>query len=553
MFDTTVSRRAFLGGAAAGAVGAAAACTLPGSKAVADEAPATLGTRYTPYSNPDEIGIVHEASSEETVAAVFVGTGIGGMMGAMICAEQMPDLKILLVEKNSFCGGNTNFAERNAPKPGTDWETALREGKTIAEESYYIKDGRLYAERAYDYGKNSAWMYLKHHFKLRHSTGFTDMYEGGNGTIPIQNLQNEIETDPTYANLELRLETRATALLLDDEYTCTGVQLRNADGTYTDVHANAVVLCTGGMSNNLDLLQYYSGQDICKCEAYSTGQDGDGHLMVEQTAHGKCKTIALSSLLVHVRDFPMDSVLSVAAGMNATALWVNQEGERFTDESSLNDVLHCKAVEQQGKVFSIIGSNLMKYYEDGGMARMAAFGENVGNQPWDPTDELEANKDNENMFVADTIEELAEQMGVPADALAATVERYDADCEAGTGDTLYEKPAESMVALGEGPYYGFRLTSCLLSANNGIRVNHNSQVVDPYYNPIKGLYAAGICISGFNTEIYYVATCQSVSTWGGSKAARHLIENCCGRTVADDWFGDEEYTEDSIVEYEDDE
>lgn len=549
MEHVSFSRRELLGVAAG--MAAVTCAPIASNLAQAEEAPLTSGTRYTPYANPDEIGILHEAASEETVAAVFVGTGIGGVMGAMICAEQMPDAKVLLVEKNATCGGNSNFAERNAPKPGTDWETALRDGKKIAEESYYIKDGRLYAERAYDYGKNSAWMYLKHGFKLRHSTGFTDMYEGGNGRVPIQNLCNEIATDPTYANLELRCETRATALLLDDEYTCTGVQLLNADGTYTNVHANAVVLCTGGMSNNLDLLQYYSGQDVCKCESFSVGQHGDGHLMAEQTAHGKCKTIALSSLLAHVRDFPMESVLSVAAGMNTTALWVNQEGERFTDEASLNDVLHCKAIEQQGKVFSIIGSNLMDYYKNGGMARMVAFGENTGNLPWDPTEEIEANKDCPSMFVANTIEELAEQMGVPADTLAATIERYDADCAAGTGDTLYEKPAESMVAMGEGPYYGFLMSSVLLSANNGIRVNHNSQVVDPHFKPIQGLYAAGICVSGFNTEIYYVATCQSVSTWGASKAARHLIENCCGGTVADDWFGPEEYTENSVVEYED--
>lgn len=554
-----LSRRAFLLGS--GAVGAAVAtgalmgCSAADSSSKTATAKETTwasgGTNYTPYENPDEIGIVHEAQSEEEVAAVFVGTGIGGMMGAMICAEQMPDLKIVLLEKKTSCGGNSNYAERNAPKPGVDWETALREGMDIAAESTYIKDGRLYAERSYDYGKNGAWMYLKHHIKLRHSDGFTDMYEGGNGSIPIQKLRDEIEAGGAYANLELRLETRATALLLDDEYTCKGVQVQNADGTYTNIHANAVVLATGGMSNNLDLLQYYSGQDVNKCEAFSVGQDGDGHLMAEQTAHGKCKTIAISSLLNHVKGFPFDSILSVAAGQNSTCLFVNQEGERVVDESSLKDVTYPKVVEQQGKVFSIIGTGLLKYYEHGGLRRTANFGENHPNLIWDASEELEANKDNENMFVADTLEELAEKIEVPVDTFIETIDRYEADCVSGEGDSLFGKDAEYMIPQGEGPYYAFRLTSCILSANNGIRVNHSSQVVDPYYTPIEGLYAAGICISGFNTEIYYVATCQSVSTWGGSKAARHLIENCCGREVSDDWFGDEEYTKESPVEYDD--
>lgn len=154
----TISRRDFLKGAAATVAGGAVAFTLPNVTAVADqENSPTTGTKYSPFNNPDEIGIVHEASSEEEFAAVFVGTGIGGMMGAMICAEQMPDEKILLIDKNGYVGGNTNFAERNAPNPGRSWDEALQYGAEVAVASSWQKDGRLYAERAFDYGKNSGW------------------------------------------------------------------------------------------------------------------------------------------------------------------------------------------------------------------------------------------------------------------------------------------------------------------------------------------------------------------------------------------------------------
>lgn len=512
------------------------------------------GTRYTNYPNPDEIGIVHEAKRREEFDAVFVGTGIGGMMGAMICAEQMPDARILLLDKDSRCGGLTRFAERNAPKPGMAWKDAVREGHRIAAESKYIKDARLYAERAYDYGKNSAWMYLKHHFKLRHSAGFTPAYEGGNGVKPIMQLKAEIDAGGVYQNLEIRLNTRATALLLEDEYTCKGIQVRSLDGEYTDIYAKAVVLATGGMSNNFELLQYYTGQDIIgKCEAWPKGQDGDGHLMAEQTAHGKCKSICLSSLLNHVKGFSLGSTVSVAVCQNPTCLFVNQEGLRFVDEGSLKDVTFCKAVEQQGKVFSIMGSALRERYESGGLKRMQSIGEPRNHEKIDMSEELERQKDNENVFRADTLKELAERMGVPAKALAETVKQYDEDCIAGSGDSVFGKSADNMYLIGEGPYYAFRVYSGILNTNNGIRINHNAQVVDPFYTPVKGLYAAGICASGFNGEVYSVATCQSSSTWAGSKAARHLIEHCCGGKVSDDWFGDKEYTTDCVISYENDE
>lgn len=274
-------------------------------------------------------------------------------------------------------------------------------------------------------------------------------------------------------------------------YLKHGVQILNEDGTYTNINAKAVVLATGGMSNNFDLLQYYSAQDLSKCEAMGENQHGDGHLMAEQTGHGRCGTVALSSMYIHVPGFSIDSLLSVAASMNGSCCYVNQDGERFIDESSPSDIARSKAVEQQGRVFSIIGTGLLNDYQAGKMAHMKGLvGEDRANEPWDAADDLALAEGNDHVFKADTLEELAELMGVPADTFIATMDIYEADC------------------------------------------------------------AAGIAASGFNTEIYYVGTCQSSSVWCGSKAARHLIENCLGGTVADNWYGDEIYTKDSVVAYD---
>lgn len=559
-----LSRRSFLMGTgvlgAAAAMGAITGCAPSGSAeagrdglAATGDAP-QAGTRFSLYENPDEIGIVHDAANEEDFDAVFVGTGIGGMMGAMICAEQMPEARVLLLDKNGICGGNTNYAERNAPNESVSWAEAIKAASETAAESTYLKRGILYAERAVDYGMNSAWLYLKHGVQLHKPASSAiarPMYEGGNGSAVIKRLQGQLESDAAYANLELRLNTRATALLLDDEYTCTGLQVLNEDGTYTNIKAKAVVLATGGMSNNFDLLQYYSAQDLSKCETMGEGQHGDGHLMAEQTAHGRCGTVALSSMYIHVPGFAIDSLLSIAASMNGSCCYVNQDGERFIDESAPSDIARSKAVEQQGQVYSIIGTGLLNEYQAGKMAHMKPMvGEDRAFEPWDATDDLKLCESNENVFIADTLEELAEKMGVPADTFVATMETYEADCVAGAGDSVFGKPAESMMSMGEGPFYGFRLNSVIFNTNNGIRINRNAQVVDASFKPVEGLYAAGIAASGFNTEIYYVGTCQSSSVWCGSKASRHLIENRLGGTVADDWFGPEIYTKDSVVTYD---
>jgi fumarate reductase flavoprotein subunit len=78
----------------------------------------------------------------------------------------------------------------------------------------------------------------------------------------------------------------------------------------------------------------------------------------------------------------------------------------------------------------------------------------------------------------------------------------------------------------------------MLNTNGGIRINRNAQVVDARYNPIAGLYAAGVCTSGWDGELYGGGSCQTVGMWGGSKAARHALETIFGIEVAEDWYGE---------------
>lgn len=558
--ENKINRRQFLKGAGALGVGAATAGFLGSSVFAAEEVDAVSsastvaseqeassmvltagGTKYTTYANPDEIGVVHEAAHTADADVVVVGTGIGGMMGAMILAEQAPDAKIILLEKNDYCGGSTNMAECNAPSSGAaSRQAAYKSGYSQAASSSYIKDPILVAEMSIDKGKNSGWLFNKH------GIGYSGMfYEGGNGKIPIEKLRAEVESDPTYANISLYLSTRATALIVsNDGYEVTGIQVKNEDGTYTTIHCKAVILATGGLSTNFDLLSFYTGQDVHeKCHGWGAGQDGDGHLLVEQTAHGHCKSITVSSLFNNVKGFDYDSPLGVAATMQPKNLYVNQYGLRFCSENISDTAASGKMVEGQGKVWSIMGQNLISDFEAGGCSRKySAFSDALAGQACDLQSEFEKYADNENVVKADTIAELAEKMGVDPDRLVSTVETYENDCAAGSGDSYFGKEAKYMVSLGKAPYYALRVSSGVLNTNGGIRIDYNANVCDPYYTPVKGLFAAGVCCSGWDGEVYGGGTCQTSGMWGGSKAARVIVEQYLGGTVAEDWYGDEDYS-----------
>ena len=534
-----ISRRDFLRSAAASAAavaGAGIAAKFGSVSASAEEAAA--GTKYTTYANPDQIGVVAEPASTEEADIVVVGSGIAGFMAAMIAKEQGPELNVVMLEKNGYYGGSTLFAECNGPATVQDEAGARKSAASHLTSTKYIANPMLWYEQALDAGYNSAWLFGKHNVGY-YRAGVT-FYEGGNGTIPIQkNLTPDCEA----LGVDMRLNARAKALVMADEYTCTGVQYIDKDGNVIQINAKAVILCTGGMSTNKDLLAYYSSQDMCKIIGWGAGQDGDGHLMAEQTAHGRANHLTVSSLFNNVEGYTYSSPLGVSVAMQYSDLFVNEDGIRFCDESQSGNIgteASGKIIEGQGYVWSIADQSMIDAYAAGGCQRhYSGFADACVGTPIEGLqDELDkAVADGINTYKADTIEELAEMIGVDPAALADTVAKYNEYAANGV-DEEWGKPEQYIWPCNQAPYYAFQICSGMLNTNGGIRINRNAQVVDARYNPISGLYAAGVCTSGWDGEVYGGGSCQTVGMWGGSKAARHALETLCGVTVADDWYGE---------------
>ena len=92
---------------------------------------------------------------------------------------------------------------------------------------------------------------------------------------------------------------------------------------------------------------------------------------------------------------------------------------------------------------------------------------------------------------ADTVEELAEGLGMDADALAATVARYNELVAAGVDDD-FGKDAYRLSAIDEPPFYGMQMGGLALCTLDGVVVNDDYQVLDLDGEPIAGLYSVGV-------------------------------------------------------------
>jgi succinate dehydrogenase/fumarate reductase flavoprotein subunit/ferredoxin len=108
--------------------------------------------------------------------------------------------------------------------------------------------------------------------------------------------------------------------------------------------------------------------------------------------------------------------------------------------------------------------------------------------------------------IAETIEELADKMGIDRKTFVATVKRYNEFCAKGHDDD-YLKPAKYLFPIEKAPFYAFSHYLGNDGAVGGLTINENAQVMG-HDGPIGGLYAAGdttgsrfIVRAGVRTEI----------------------------------------------------
>jgi hypothetical protein len=97
---------------------------------------------------------------------------------------------------------------------------------------------------------------------------------------------------------------------------------------------------------------------------------------------------------------------------------------------------------------------------------------------------------------ADTIEELAEKLGLPVDNFKATVERYN-ELYDKQDDEDFGKPAYRLSSLRTAPYYGYWLGACLLTTEQGILCDAKARVKSADGGIIENLYVCGDNAGGF--------------------------------------------------------
>ena len=312
----------------------------------------------------------------------------------------------------------------------------------------------------------------------------------------------------------------------------TGCIAKNADGKYVRYIAKkGTVVATGGYARNtkmMEALQPWNLRVSSRLGAMpgATGSGIRACLWVgAKMDETHCAMKFDRAALKPDQKAGPDTVKAGTAKMfwmgSQPWLKVNSFGERFINESgTYENPLHADEYNKDHCHYSIFDSNWVPYtkqFKMHGCSRLWPFsnGAEPNHMYTEMRDKVLPSLVKDGFaFKADSIEELARKLGLPADQLKKTVDRYNKLAYKGV-DEDFGKEKHRLTPVDKPPFYGVKNSGWLLCTLDGIVINKNLNACDENGDAIPGLY-----VIGNDSGSYFANEYPNLSTG-----------MACGRTV----------------------
>jgi fumarate reductase flavoprotein subunit len=214
-------------------------------------------------------------------------------------------------------------------------------------------------------------------------------------------------------------------------------------------------------------------------------------------------TDGLGNLLLHPHIYPGLWSLSMIARRPST-VWVNKNGERFTDETVGQTAPENGNViaRQPDKCIYVLfddkfKSNIIAEWKPPSFGFMS----DVTLTDLDNVLRKEMDKDTGGVKISDSWGDIAEWIGADPKVLRSTIEEYNNSCDHGY-DEIFLKDRKYLQSVRTPPFYAVRCVLSFLTTIGGIKINHNMEVINKQNKPIQGLYAGGDTVGGWETDTY---------------------------------------------------
>lgn len=417
----------------------------------------------------------------EEVDLVVVGSGAAGFVAAME-AHDRGVRNIVILEKMPIPGGNSQLAAGGMNAAGSvyqkaqgiedhpEWMTAdtLKGGKNAG-------NPKLVDVLANESAASIDWL------KARGAELENVARGAGASAARMHGPKGGLAVGPYLSaffrtkvkemeGVDLRLNSRMVKLVTNEAGDVTGVVVDGKHSGVYQINAKAIVLATGGLGANKDLVKHYR-PDIAPETKTSNqpGTTGDGMILGE----------AAGAAMVDMKEIQLNPTLLVGSPVIISetvrgqgAVFVNREGKRFIQELATRDVTSAAVSKQTG-------GTAFEIFDDGTRAKVA---------------QLKACFELGLVHEGNTLEELGRNAGIDPKNLAETIRRYNEFAKAGK-DTEFGRPDIS-VQLNGPKYYAIEITPAIHYAMGGLKIDEKARVINTQGKPIGGLYAAGETTGG---------------------------------------------------------
>ena len=457
-------------------------------KAVA-EAMKEAGMKVEDISFDTQGPAVEKKDLEEVkTQLVVVGGGPAGLSAAIEAKENGVE-DVIVIEKLDILSGNGKFdmnfydlINSEAQKANGIEDSAEALVADLKADGAWDTDERLMAqaegEMELDQWLRGMGINLNYNYGGRGHMAEADAYAG-------EHIQAKMEEKVNELGIDVRTGTKGLDLIIEDG-KATGVKVECKEGYY-DIKADAVIMATGGFSNNKELLAEYAPGTERLETSNQMGTTGD---FIPVFIENDIKLEKMDN----IRIFP--NIISGRRDLTGggSTIYVNKNGERFIDETKGGLTLGNAVLDQEGGAFYIYDQDL--YEKSYRLQKHNNLGYHVQ---------------------ADTLEELAEKLGINAENLVKTIETTNKAVDGKIADPFREK------ALGDkidkGPYYGVKFEAGVHMTKGGVAANEKAEVLNNDDQVIEGLYAAGEVA---NSSAAYSASVV-FGRISGEEAAKHIL------------------------------
>ena len=270
-------------------------------------------------------------------------------------------------------------------------------------------------------------------------------------------------------NLALLTDVTATKLLTNEAGAVIGVEAQGKAGNKVTVNAKAVILATGGFGANLDMVVQYKPDLAGFMTTNAAGIQGQGILMATEIG---AATVDMEQIQIHPT-VQADTASLITEGLRGDgAILVNANGERFIDEVGTRDVVSAAEIAQPDSFSWLV----------------------VDQKMVDASSVIQGYINRGLMLQGDTYEALAGELGIPADAFAATMEKWNGYVaeknDPDFGRTSFAQPLDTA------PYYAVKVTAGIHHTMGGLKIDSQTHVLNTEGQIIPGLFAAGEVTGG---------------------------------------------------------